>query len=93
MIKIPTKSLGLGDSIAKLTHKLSIPSCGACKVRRSVLNYIFPYVWNASKEVRKARNAVLKLGYEELPVLLDCDYTKVHDINEYVPKFNETYMN
>jgi hypothetical protein len=93
MVKIPNFSLGFGDSFAKLTNVLSIPSCHSCKIRRSFLNYCFPYFWKTTKEVRDARNAVLRLGHECLPVLLDKSYNFIHDVDEYFPKFKEQYMN
>ena len=70
MIKIPNRSLGFGDSFAKLTYILSITSCRSCKIRRSFLNKIFPYVWNASKEVRKMDKKELKIprSYKSVPV-------------------------
>lgn len=37
------KSKGLGDSIKKVTDKLKIPQCPACKRRQQKLNRLFPY--------------------------------------------------
>lgn len=37
------KSKGLGDSIKKITNKLGIKQCGACKKRQAKLNRLFPY--------------------------------------------------
>tara|TARA_R110002020_G_scaffold115383_1_gene265292 strand:+ start:1635 stop:1937 length:303 start_codon:yes stop_codon:yes gene_type:complete len=34
---------GLGDTIAKITHKLGFKSCGGCKKRQAYLNEKFPY--------------------------------------------------
>ena len=36
-------SRGLGDTVAKVTKKLGIRSCGGCKKRQTLLNKIFPY--------------------------------------------------
>ena len=37
------KSTGLGDTIAKITTKIGIKPCGACKRRQKFLNKKFPY--------------------------------------------------
>lgn len=37
------KSKGLGDSVKKITDKLRIPQCPACKRRQEKLNRLFPY--------------------------------------------------
>lgn len=37
------ESVGLGDTIAKLTRRLGIKSCGGCKQRQATLNRLFPY--------------------------------------------------
>ena len=37
------KSLGLGDTVARLTHALGIPHCCGCEKRRQWLNRIWPY--------------------------------------------------
>ena len=42
----PKNSRGLGDTIAKVIHKVSggkIKPCGGCKRRQKVLNKIVPY--------------------------------------------------
>jgi hypothetical protein len=43
--KIPLnwKSVGLGDTIAKITTILRIPSCGGCRERQAKLNKATPY--------------------------------------------------
>lgn len=43
MSKDKEKSKGLGDTIKKITDKLHIPQCGACKKRQAKLNRLFPY--------------------------------------------------
>ena len=92
MLKIPNKSLGLGDTFARLTDALRIDSCAECKLRRSVLNTLVPYVWRAPWEVREARNIVLSLGYEELPVLVNIKNQTIYDLDEYAPGFKQQYM-
>jgi hypothetical protein len=90
---IPEYSLGLGDTIAKIIYALTkIESCQGCKVRRSWLNTFFPYWWVAPSNIRQLRNDVLRLGYEELPVLLDWSRDKVYDIDDFVPGFTAKYM-
>lgn len=90
---IPEVSLGLGDTVAKLIYAVSnIESCHGCKVRRSILNTVFPYWWRAPDRIRSLRNAVLLLGHEELPVLLDWTREKTYNIDDYVPGFNAKYM-
>jgi hypothetical protein len=37
------ESRGLGDTIKKVTNKLGIKQCGACKKRQMRLNQLFPY--------------------------------------------------
>ncbi len=37
------KSKGLGDTVKKITNKLGIKQCGACKRRQAKLNRLFPY--------------------------------------------------
>lgn len=37
------KSRGLGDTIAKITHKLGLRKCGGCKRRQAKLNELIPY--------------------------------------------------
>lgn len=37
------ESKGLGDSIKKITEKVGIKQCGACKRRQAKLNRLFPY--------------------------------------------------
>lgn len=37
------KSEGLGDTVKKVTEKLGIPQCNACKKRQKKLNRLFPY--------------------------------------------------
>ena len=41
--KKPMKSRGLGDTIAKITHKLGIKQCKSCKQRQEKLNRKFGY--------------------------------------------------
>tara|TARA_X000001388_G_C2229771_1_gene122676 strand:+ start:1330 stop:1833 length:504 start_codon:yes stop_codon:yes gene_type:complete len=41
--KKPMKSRGLGDTIAKITHKLGIKQCKSCKRRQKQLNRKFRY--------------------------------------------------
>ncbi len=36
-------SKGLGDTVKKITDKLGIKQCGACKKRQAKLNRLFPY--------------------------------------------------
>lgn len=36
-------SLGLGDTIAKITSAVGIKPCGGCKQRQALLNRLFPY--------------------------------------------------
>jgi hypothetical protein len=38
-----SESVGLGDTIKKVTDALHIPQCGACKKRQEKLNRLFPY--------------------------------------------------
>ena len=37
------ESRGLGDTIKKVTNKLGVKQCGACKRRQLFLNKMFPY--------------------------------------------------
>jgi hypothetical protein len=37
------ESRGFGDTIKKVTNKLGIKQCGACKKRQLKLNKLFPY--------------------------------------------------
>jgi hypothetical protein len=37
------KSVGLGDTIAKVTKRLGIKQCGGCKKRQKILNKALPY--------------------------------------------------
>jgi len=37
------KSKGLGDTVKKITDKMGIKQCGACKKRQEKLNRLFPY--------------------------------------------------
>lgn len=39
----PTKSRGLGDTIAKLTSAVGIKPCSRCKERQKLLNELVPY--------------------------------------------------
>mgnify|MGYP003128681170 CR=1 FL=1 len=41
--KKPIKSRGLGDTIAKITHRLGIKQCKSCKQRQKMLNKRFGY--------------------------------------------------
>ena len=36
-------SKGVGDTVKKVTEKLGIPQCNACKKRQKKLNRLFPY--------------------------------------------------
>tara|TARA_A100001037_G_scaffold298590_1_gene322594 strand:- start:845 stop:1003 length:159 start_codon:yes stop_codon:yes gene_type:complete len=36
-------SKGLGDTVKKITDKMGIKQCGACKKRQAKLNRLFPY--------------------------------------------------
>jgi hypothetical protein len=47
----PEKSRGLGDTIKKVTRKMGIKQCSACKKRQERLNKMFPYI---SKKKRQA---------------------------------------
>ena len=43
---VPIKSKGLGDTVAKVIHKVSrgrIKPCGGCKKRQKKLNKLVPY--------------------------------------------------
>lgn len=37
------KSVGFGDTIAKITKRLGIKQCGGCKKRQKILNKALPY--------------------------------------------------
>ena len=39
----PDKSQGLGDTVKKITDKIGIKQCGACKKMQEKLNRLFPY--------------------------------------------------
>lgn len=39
----PSKSRGLGDTIAKATKAVGIKPCGGCKKRQAKLNKLVPY--------------------------------------------------
>ena len=43
------KSIGLGDTIAKMTKAVGIKPCGGCKKRQEILNKAVPY---KTKEVK-----------------------------------------
>ena len=43
IVRDKKESEGLGDTIAKITTKIGIKPCGACKKRQKKLNEIFPY--------------------------------------------------
>ena len=45
-----TKSKGLGDTVKKVTEKLGIKQCGACKKRQAALNRLVPYKKGDKKE-------------------------------------------
>ena len=42
-VRDPSKSRGLGDTIAKVTDKLKIRKCGGCRRRQKKYNELFPY--------------------------------------------------
>ena len=44
------KSRGLGDTIKKLTEKIGVKQCGACKKRQKALNRLVPYKKTDKKE-------------------------------------------
>jgi hypothetical protein len=39
----PSKSRGVGDTIAKITKKFGIKPCGGCKKRQAAFNKTIPY--------------------------------------------------
>ena len=43
MTKKEEPSKGVGDTVKKVTEKLGIPQCNACKKRQKKLNRLFPY--------------------------------------------------
>lgn len=43
MLEFARKSRGVGDTIAKITNKVGIKTCGGCKKRQKWLNEKFPY--------------------------------------------------
>lgn len=43
MTKKEEPSKGVGDTVKKVTEKLGIPQCNACKKRQNKLNRLFPY--------------------------------------------------
>ena len=40
------KSVGLGDTVKKITNRLGIKQCGKCKKRQLTLNQVVPYSFN-----------------------------------------------
>tara|TARA_R100001463_G_scaffold55578_1_gene107221 strand:- start:2965 stop:3117 length:153 start_codon:yes stop_codon:yes gene_type:complete len=50
MKKKLSESVGLGDTIAKLTTKVGIKPCSSCKRRQEKLNRLFPYKQPDKKE-------------------------------------------
>ena len=50
MRKKLSESVGLGDTIAKITKTVGIKPCNACKKRQEKLNRLFPYKKQVKKE-------------------------------------------
>ena len=44
------ESKGLGDTVKKITEKMGIRQCGACKKRQEALNRLVPYKKADKKE-------------------------------------------
>jgi len=42
-VELNDTAKGFGDTIAKITKKVGIKTCGGCQKRRKTLNKMFPY--------------------------------------------------
>lgn len=79
-IEIPKISIGLGDTIAKITHFFGIDPCPGCRLRQIWCNKWFPYPWNVKKvpaRILKVKEKAYRLGVRRFPVLVNDKFTKI----------------
>jgi len=79
-IEIPKISIGLGDTIAKITSFFGITPCAGCRLRQIWCNKWFPYPWNRRKVppgILAIKEKVYRLGVRRFPVVVDREYTKI----------------
>lgn len=82
-IKLSDISVGLGDTIAKITSWFDIDECSSCKVRHLWANRLFPYFWRSTKDHRKIRRTMLKNKLVKYPVLMTQDFEKVYTPEQF----------
>ena len=90
-IKFPDQSLGLGDTIAKITFRLNIDQCEKCKIRHYWLNRLFPYWWRSSKLHREIRTTLLKKKHLLFPVVMTKDFREAFSPDEFIEDFTSRY--
>lgn len=75
-IEIPKISVGLGDTIHKLTSAMGITPCSNCRIRQYKLNRMFPYKNNIKKIsplVCMIKQYLFARGVVHFPVFMDDD--------------------
>lgn len=90
--QLPDISLGLGDTIHRITLLFNIKKCSSCYTRHYWLNKLFPYFWRGDRHIRKVRSLLVKLKITEYPAIISTDYQRVLDLKNTFPDFFYNYM-
>ena len=72
-IELPNISLGLGDTISKLTRMFSVRPCHACRIRQHKFNKWIPYTWRINKldrDIAIMKRNICLLDMKEYPILI-----------------------
>jgi hypothetical protein len=90
-VKLPDQSLGVGDTIHRITLFLNIKKCAKCRIRHQWLNTHLPYFWRANKYIREIRNKLVKMDATIYPVVTDYSITEKYNPDDYAPCFSSIY--
>ena len=75
-IEIPRLSLGIGDTISKLTNFFGIKTCAKCRLRQYKFNKWIPYTWrikNINPYTIQAKEFAYKKGITQFPFFTSDD--------------------
>lgn len=72
-IELPNISLGLGDTISKITSIFGINPCNGCRIRQYKLNKLVPYKWRIKKldpRIARLKINICLLNKKSYPIYL-----------------------
>lgn len=93
VIQLQDRSIGLGDTIHRITDWFAIEQCSKCVRRHYLCNKIFPYFWRKHTEEQIfARKKMLESGTSTFPSFIHNVTNRIVEVKVLMPAFAEEYM-